>query len=198
MSRMFSSWWAWCGRHSAGCQALATLVGAFLGALVVWFTASYQIQATLKSTERVAEQNQLATQVLLMRELVNFYKSTSSFKEIHVAVTQCKKRIPLKLEHDGKSNYISWQDVNDFLGFMDALGFYWKKGILDLEFIDHQFGALIREAYLDGDMQEYIRLIRTQAKEYKAAEEFEALAEELIRMPEHKNHVALWRGHNCG
>jgi hypothetical protein len=197
MLNVLNAYLAWCGRHQAGCQALATLIGALVGALMVWLVASYQIQATVKSAERTAEQNRLATEVLLMREFVSFFRSNPMLSDIHLAVTLCEKRIPLKAEHEGEQDYISWQDLNAFVGFVDALGFYWKKGVLDLDFIDHQFGALIREAYLDKDMQEYIRLLRTKAKEYKAGVEFEALAEELIKMPEHKDHVALWRGHTC-
>ena len=193
----FQHWHKYCEKYPAFCQALATLGGALLGALIVWLTAFMQIQATLKSAEQIANQTKQTAQITLIRGLLEFYESRPNFKKVHATITQCEYKIPLSVDDKNKPGFLDWQDVNSFIGFIDALGFYWKQGILELDLIDHQFGALIREAYLDVDMKAYIEKLQTVAKEIEAGIEFYALAKKLIEMPKHAAHVELWKGHSC-
>ena len=188
---------SWCERNPSSCQVIVSFLGAFIGAAVVLWTTSKSIETTLEASKDSADINLKIAKISLMRDLIKDFESHPEYRQMHQAITQCSPLIPLKREENGKPGYLSWQDVNSFLGFIEDLGFFWRTGTLDLESLDHLFGNLIREVYLHQDVQKYISQLRSQPNEFKSLREFERLAKALLAVPEYAQRVAKPGKRSC-
>ena len=120
-----------------------------------------------------------------------FYQGNDIYKEIRISIDRCE---PLYKNWGGKFTY---DQINQYLGFFDDMGFYANNQILDNKLIDQFFGAHILEAYEKNELRRYIDDLRRNNKQPQAFEEFEALAKKLEELPERKDLVENLKRQPC-
>jgi hypothetical protein len=145
---------------------LLVLLCAVLGVAISLYTFSEEQKIGNKHHE-----------VALYRELIKeFHNESKMYREIRMAIERCKP-----LYTTSSNGPFDNDQINSYLGFFEDIGFYWKRGVLNLEIIDHGFGAYIVEAYEYGELKRYIQDMHEVAKQPKAFENFEKLAQAIER-----------------
>lgn len=113
-------------------------------------------------------------EVALYRDLEKeFYGDSQGFREIRMAIERCQ---PLYKSWNGSFDN---DQINSYLGFFEDLGFYFNRGVLSIEVINHGFGAYIIEAFEYEELKRYVREMRQTAKQPEAFKDFEGLARTL-------------------
>jgi len=160
---------------------ISGLCGAMVGAVVSVYITHEQLDFSYKIET-----------LKLARELTQqFYQGNDIYKEIRVSVDKCET---LYKNWGGKYTY---DQINQYLGFFDDIGFYEKNKILDNKIIDQLFGAHILEAYEKAELRKYIDDLRRNNNQPQAFEEFDALAKKLEEIPERKELVENIRRKPC-
>ena|SRR5215475_11288473 len=124
------------------------------------------------------------------RELAaEFYsgKDDNVFRELRAAVESCEK---LYRSWDGKYCH---DQINRYLGFFDDVGFYWRKGVLEVDIIDHLFGAYVIEAFEYDELRKYVSELRRTTRQETAFADFEALARNLEDLPHRRQMTDITR-----
>jgi len=104
-----------------------------------------------------------------------------------VAIAECK---PL---NDTIGGEFSWKQLGEWLGFLDDVGFYYRRGALDYETVDHLFGGIILEAYVYAEIPEFIAGIESKGAEKGVLKDFLALGRKLSDDPDRSAQIALWK-----
>ena len=152
---------------------LLTLLG-MLGSVIGFCVA----QTTTQKTEMIR----------LTRDLgEEFNDSDQIFRKIRMSIERCEK---LYNKWEGKYDN---DQINRYLNFFDALGYYERQGILDYKVIDHMFGAYIIEAYEYNEIRRYIEGTQTKGKQKEAASDFQNLAKKIESLPERNELIELAR-----
>ena len=151
------------------------VVGSVFGFLVSQFIVFYTFTANLETTKKIEMIN-------LGRELVqDFYgKDNVLFKDIRTSIESCDKLY----KGFNKSGKFDHDEINKYLGFFDALGFYYGEGVLNIKVINQFFGAYIIEAYEYDELRKYTETVQNNAKQKFAFAEFQALSLALEKIPE--------------
>lgn len=115
-----------------------------------------------------------------------FYKEEGekTFYKIRTAIEQCKK---LYVGYDKEKGLFSNDDLNIYIGFFDDVGFYYHKGVIDLDTVNQFFGAYIIEAYEYNEVRRYVSDLQEKAKQKYAFVEFQSLAQELEKISTQKD-----------
>ena len=147
---------------------------------------------TYMQVERLSKQNEI--QMMALATDFNKEFKTTAYKKIEDAIVDCKC---LYDEYGGKFSY---QDINAYLGFLDTIGYYNKKGLLDKEIIDELFGGYIIEAYVYEEIEKYIRQIQDpqQGGQETALIYFQHIAKELLKYPHRVKHAELYKKDRYG
>jgi hypothetical protein len=168
-----------CESKPATCQAVVALLGTIVGAYLAVYTMSHSLRHAAEIAQSASEESIKVAQIQLMDALEQKIDNDPIVRKMHAAIVECNPRIPLTKEHVGEG-YVPYYDVNRFISFLNNVSFYWAKGLLTYEMVDHLYGAFIREAYLDKDLRSYIELLRSAGGEESAAKHFLALGEKLV------------------
>ena len=175
------------GREPKAKRTDRWLVGA-LGS-VAGFVASQLV--TLFVFHQTLDTTRQVEMVHLARDLAQeFYVSEENkavYRPLRTAIESCEKI------YRSNGGAFGHDNINTYLGFFDDLGFYWKKGAIDLDIIDQEFGAYIIEAYEYPELREYIRKLEQNAKQKLAFATFEKLAQELEKNPDRQDLASSWR-----
>lgn len=123
-------------------------------------------------------------QTKLFRELVKeFYSGNVVFRNIRTAIESCK---PLYKPWGGSFGH---DDINNYLGFFEDLGFLLKQGAITFEAIDHLFGAYLIEAFEYSEISKYIDDLRRGMQDRDAFREFQELARRVESNPQRERQV---------
>lgn len=164
---------------------LTNMFSGFCGVLVTVGVTWYLVSAELENYRNIE-------MVKLSRELmVEFSREGSVYKKIDAAIDRCE---PLYKSWGGEFDYLQ---LNDYLGFLEDLGYYEKQGLLELDRIGQFFGYNILEAYEKRELKDYIYQVRESNKQPRAFEDFEALARKLEELPDNSNYVAAIKHNRC-
>ena len=79
------------------------------------------------------------------------------------------------------------------MGYFDDLGFYVKDGALDIQTIDHWYGAYIIEAYEYNELRKYVETMQRNSRQKQALADFQSLAKELESLPQRQELIELAR-----
>lgn len=71
-------------------------------------------------------------------------------------------------------------EVDDYIGFFEEIGLYYKRGLVDLELVDEVLGDAITQAYLDDEIMKSIGAARGQERDSSYFRHFEHLAKVLL------------------
>jgi hypothetical protein len=164
--------------------ALASVAG-FVVSQVVTLFMFYRTLDTTRQVEMVHLARDLAQEFYVSEE------NKAVYRPIRTAIESCEK---LYRSNGGAFGH---DDINTYLGFFDDLGFYWKKGAIDLDIIDQEFGAYIIEAYEYPELREYIKKLEQNAKQRLAFAGFEKLTQQLEKNPERRDLAASWHAGNA-
>lgn len=160
---------------------LIGIIGSILGFVISQILSYYTFAVSLESTKKIET-------IHLARELNrNFYTDDPAFREIRMGIEGCQK---LYNKWGGKFDH---DQINRYLGFFEDLGFYYKKGFLDINVIDHLFGAYIIEAYENNELRKYVDDIRNSYKQKDIHADFQALAKQLEQIPEREAMIEVAR-----
>src|SRR5207253_1403385 len=124
----------------------------------------YGFSSQLTTTNKHMEVN-------LSRDLVKEFYGGADTQDLY-------RRIRKTTERCGHV-YTSWggafdnDQVNQYLGFFEDLGFYWDSGVLSIKVIKHAFGSYIIEAWEYPEFQRYIDGLRRNARQATAFQRFE-------------------------
>lgn len=102
----------------------------------------------------------------------DFYSEAPLYRQIRTSIEACQdlyKPWGGKFDHD---------EVNQYLGFLEDLGYFYKTGTVKIEWIDHFFGAHIVEAAVHPQIIRYIDGFHAHAQE-SAFADFKLLSEAL-------------------
>lgn len=187
----------WCESRSATCQAITALLGTMIGAFLAVYTTSYSVRHAADAARTASETSFQVAQIQLMQELEKKIDTDPVIRKMHAALVECNLLIPLKKEDTTLPNYVPYYEVNRFIAFLNNVGFYWKSRMLTYEMVDHLYGALIREAYLNNDLRTYIGLLGTNGRETDTGKYFLELGEKLVTDKQHTAHVTKWSSHDC-
>ena len=126
---------------------------------------------TFYETQRMTRQIEM---IRLAKELsADFYVKEGTYREMRNAIESCA---PLYKSWGGTFDH---DEINRYLGFFEDIGYYTKEGILTRDIVGHLYGAYIIEAYEYPEIKRYIGLLRNNARQPTAFEQFEKLAKEL-------------------
>jgi hypothetical protein len=110
----------------------------------------------------------------------DFYSQVPLYRQVRTSIEACAD---LYKEWGGRFDH---DEINQYLGFFENLGYFYKQGLLPLELIDHFFGAHIVEASVNPQVRDYIDSFHTRAQQ-SAFADFINLANNLKEeIPERK------------
>lgn len=147
---------------SIGWRALL-VVGFLLGQGVLIYTF-YETQKMTRQIEMIRLAKELSA---------DFYVKDGLYRELRNAIEACQ---PLYKSWGGRFDH---DEINRYLGFFEDIGYYASNGFLSKDIVGHLYGAYIIEAYEYPEIRRYIALLRQNAKQPTAFEQFEKLAIEL-------------------
>ena len=156
------------------------IAGSVLGFILSQLVTFYTVSVTLDTTRKI-ESLRLAT------ELSRHFYSDPTFKDVRMAIESCKKLYKSwggQFDHD---------QLNSYLGYFDDLGFYVKDGALDIQTIDHWYGAYIIEAYEYNELRKYVETMQRKSRQKQALADFQSLAKELENLPQRQELIELAR-----
>jgi len=173
------------------------IIGSFVGFLISQGITYYTFNTNLKISQKNLELSKQGydnikkvEMIRLINGLSNIFfnnKDEDLYRNIRTSIESCEK---LYKSWGGK---FSHDEINQYLGFFDDLGFYLKNGILDIDLINHMFGAYIIEAYEYNEIRKYIEDFQKNTKQKSAFKDFENLSKNLEQIPERKDEVEIAR-----
>ena len=123
---------------------------------------------TFYETQRMTRQIEM---IRLAKELsADFYVKEGVYRDLRNAIESCA---PLYKSWGGRFDH---DDINRYLGFFEDIGYYTRSGFLSKDIVGHLYGAYIIEAYEYPEIKRYIELLRKNARQPTAFEQFEKLA----------------------
>lgn len=150
---------------------LIGIVGSVLGFILGQTVSYWTFRENLETTKKIER-------IRLGRELnQNFYHGDAIFRAIRISLGKCEK---ISKETGGKYDD---EDISNYLGFFDDIGFYYREGFLELDHINQFFGQPIIEAYENSEFLEYIKAVQMNERPKVAFTEFQKLARELEELP---------------
>ncbi len=159
------------------------IIGIACGLLSLLLTQFFVIYSITKNQEISKEMAMIHFGQGLEKEF--FATEEANFRDIRMAIEECHK---LYKNYDGKFDN---DQINRYLDFFDSLGFYYKKGVIDLDVIDEFFGAYIIEAYEYNELKRYVSELQENAKQKSAFVEFQSLAKDLEKIPERQELIEI-------
>jgi hypothetical protein len=145
---------------------LVGAAGSLLGFLISQSIGMYQFSKNLRATREIET-------VHLARELTKeFYSEKDGeplYRDVRTTVESCD------IVYRSGGGHFDNDQINRYLGFFDDLGFYYRRGALDIETIDQIFGAYIVEAYEYEELRKYVADLRKNADQQVAFADFQAL-----------------------
>ncbi len=90
------------------------------------------------------------------------------------------KRISLKDEP------LTDDEIDDYIGFFEEIGIYYKRGLVDIELVDEILGNYITDAWEDEDVRKSIFASRGGEDDSTYFKYFEELARHLITLKEQR------------
>ena len=124
--------------------AVFAVVGFVLGIAFDFYT----FRETQKTTLKIEE-------LQLAHDMYNeFYSGKPIYKDIRTSIEACK---PLYKSWGGS---FSHDEINQYLGFFDDLGYFEKSGFLSADTIAHFYGAYLVEAAQNAELRNYVNLAR--------------------------------------
>jgi hypothetical protein len=143
------------------------VVGFLLGQGVLIYTF-YETQKMTRQIEMIRLAKELSA---------DFYVKDGTYRELRNAIESCQ---PLYKSWGGRFDH---DDINRYLGFFEDIGYYTRSGFLSKDIVGHLYGAYIIEAYEYPEIKRYVALLRKNAAQPTAFEQFEKLAMELEADP---------------
>ena len=126
---------------------------------------------TFYETQRMTRQIEM---IRLAKELsADFYVKEGVYREMRNAIESCA---PLYKSWGGKFDH---DDINRYLGFFEDIGYYTNSGFLSTDIVGHLYGAYIIEAHEYPEIRRYVDLLRKNARQPTAFQQFEKLAVSL-------------------
>jgi hypothetical protein len=145
-------------------------IGAILGFLASQSSEFYRFSENLETTKKIE-------MVQLGRDLVKtYYEDDNIYTKTRVLIKDCKK---LYDEH------ISSDDISRYYGFFDDVGFYYRKGVIDLDFINQFFAVYIIQAYDYGVLNNLFS--KNSGEQHPIYAEFQNFANELKKNKKYIN-----------
>ena len=158
-----------------------SVVGGIFAFLVSTYLTWRSLSDTLEITRQIAEVN-------LARDLSRTYDKSELFERIRRGIVYCTLG-----EGEGPGMFHSG-DINKFINFLDDVAFYYHRGAVSQDVMEHLFRSLIIETYHYPGMQNRIKGMERKGKEKGVNEDFLSLGAELTeRFPEQ---AAYWAT-NC-
>ena len=141
------------GFDVTGFSTLLAAIGTLITALLIYWQIRTSAQSTLGD--------------LILRFHSDFFFRRRNSKIIRAI----EDHRPVLKENGGKFDD---EDLDDFLGIIELLDLYIKKGLLEKQMVDDMFGYYIVIAYENKEVRDYIDLIRKDMKDadYYSGTEF--------------------------
>jgi len=159
------------------------IIGIACGVLCLLLAQFFAIYTITKNLEVSKDMTMMHFGQELEKEF--FAAEDTNFRDIRMAIEECHK---LYKNYDGKFDN---DQINRYLDFFDSLGFYYKKGVIDLDIIDEFFGAYIIEAYEYNELKRYVGELQEHAKQKFAFVEFQSLAQDLEKIPDRQELIEI-------
>jgi hypothetical protein len=70
--------------------------------------------------------------------------------------------------------------LDDYLGYFELMSWYDKKGLIDFELVDENFGRYISLAWQNEEIKKYILQLRNDTKDPRYYKPFEDIAIKII------------------
>lgn len=136
--------------------AVFALMGFFLGIAFDF----YIFRETQRTTLKIEEFH-------LAHDMYNeFYSGKPLYKDIRTSIESCK---PLYKSWGGPFTH---DEINQYLGFFDDLGYFAKSGFLSADTIAHFFGAYMVEAAQYDELRRYVNLARKNSSQPEAFKDY--------------------------
>jgi hypothetical protein len=84
-----------------------------------------------------------------------------------------------KLIKDQGGDFNLYQ-IDDYLGYFELMSWYEKKGLIDFELVDENFGHYISLSWQNEEIRKYISQLRSDTKDPRYYKPFEDLAVRII------------------
>lgn len=158
-----------------------SIVGGIFAFLISTYLTWRSLSDTLEVTRQIAEVN-------LARDLSRTYDESGLFEKIRRGIISCT------LGEGEEPGMIQSGDINKFLNFLDDVAFYYYRGAVSQDVMEHLFRSLIIETYHYPGMRDRIEGMEKKGKEKGVNEDFLNLGAELTeRFPKQAAHWAT----NC-
>jgi hypothetical protein len=156
-----------------------SVIGSVIAFCITSIFMWYSFNENLDTIRGIATVN-------LARDLSKEYSSNSTFNKIYKSIINCEV---LYTKNGGTYDYDA---INEYLGFLDAVAFFYHSGALDYDTVNHHFGGYIIEAFVYKEIHDYMISLRQNAGEEGALEDFEKLSEEIKLDPKRRRQVELF------
>ena len=116
----------------------------------------------------------LANRLAFKRELLRF--QIQAFERFRTEFTEDEnlRRISIKKEP------LTDDEIDDYLGFFEEIGLYFRRSLVDIELVDEILGDAIISAWEDDSIRKSVGAIRGGEDDPTYFEYFEQLAKHLI------------------
>jgi hypothetical protein len=104
---------------------------------------------------------------------------TSETNQKIIAAIEEKK----SLLKENRGEFIRYQ-LDDYLGYFELMSWYDKKGLIDFELVDENFGRYISLSWQNEEIKKYIYQLRTVTKDPRYYKPFEDIAIKVIAKEE--------------
>lgn len=158
----------------------AAVIAFMLTSFIQW----YSFRETLKASRQ-------STSALIASNLVNKWDSNKIYGDVEIVISQ-KSLLYNGLSHNTKDQY-GWKTINYYMNFLEEISFYHTQGVLDLHSVDILFGAVFVEAYLNGEIRDYVAKLRHNGGQKTAYLLFETTAQRISDLPSRAQHVIAHR-----
>ena len=131
------------------------------------------VGAVVGATAAIATQF-LANRLAFKRELLRF--QIQAFERFRTEFTEDEnlRRISIKKEP------LTDDEIDDYLGFFEEIGLYFRRNLVDIELVDEILGDAIISAWEDDSIRKSVGAIRGGEDDPTYFEYFEQLAKHLI------------------
>jgi len=100
---------------------------------------------------------------------------TSEMNQKIIAAIEAKKSV-LKEKGGEFTHY----QLDDYLGYFELMSWYDKKGLIDFELVDENFGRYISLTWQNEEIKKYILQLRNETKDPRYYKPFEDIAIKII------------------
>jgi hypothetical protein len=116
----------------------------------------------------------LANRLAFKRELLRF--QIQSFERFRTEFSEDENLRQISI----KKEPLSDDEIDDYLGFFEEIGLYFRRNLVDIELVDEILGDAIISAWEDDGIRKSVGAIRGGEDDPTYFESFEQLAKHLI------------------